>query len=440
MRKRMLSIGLVVLLCLSVLGGCGQSPSNVESKTNEQQSSSDSTVPVASGEKKQIKVMWLAAMNQTNVIRQVIEEKFSTEYPDIEIVFSEVANSETGPKAMMEAVGKTGAYDVVMQNLTIPALVGADALEPLDEYIARDGFAIEKMIDNGISYKDHYYGLPVRGDVRVLHYNEEYYKAAGLDPEKPPKSMEEFVEYGRQLTRDGRYGINCQPTAVDNFTSFMFQYGGDFMDPNTQEPVFNSEAGIKALELIIKLRDEGTIDPNAMGWQNPDEIAAYLGGGAAMYDAWPARYVDASMPEKSAIAGHSRVAALPGDKSLVSGWYLVMFNTCKEKDAAWEFMKYVVSPEIQKEVILRGGDCNPTHLDVLNDLELQEKFEVLRAVKDSFEKTQVYCKSTQYQGVRDILTTHIAFALNGDKSPKQALDDAAAEARKLLVEAGEIKS
>jgi maltose-binding protein MalE len=37
------------------------------------------------------------------------------------------------------------------------------------------------MIDNGISYKDHYYGLPVRYDVRLLHYNIDYFQQAGLE-------------------------------------------------------------------------------------------------------------------------------------------------------------------------------------------------------------------------------------------------------------------
>jgi sn-glycerol 3-phosphate transport system substrate-binding protein len=376
-------------------------------------------------------------MNQTNVVRKVIEEEFSKLHPDISIVFSEVSNTEISNKAMMEAIGKTGAYDVVMQNMTIPALTNINALEPLDDLIKRDSFPINKMIDNGIFYKGYTYGLPIRGDVRVLHYNQQMFKDAGLDPEKPPTTMEQFQQYAKILTRNGRYGVNRWPS-TDNFTSLLFQFDGEILS-DRNEPVYNSEAGIKAMQLMVDQYNAGYTDPKSTSWTYSDEIAGYLSGGAAMFDAWPARYIDAGMPEKSKIVGQSRVAALPGAKALVSGWYLVMYNTVKNRDAAWEFMKYVVDAKTQKEVILRGGDCNPTHLDVLNDLELQAKYEVLRAISNCFDRTKIYCYSTQYQTIR----THIAEALDrvfsAGMTPKQALDMAVRESRQALIDAGELK-
>lgn len=393
--------------------------------------------PEPGGDTKVLNVLWLAGMNQTNVIKEVIEEKFSEEHPDIQIVFTEAPNNEIADKAMLEATGKTGAYDVVMQNMMIPALTNIGALAPLDEFIARDNYPIEKLIDNGIYYQGHCYGVPIRGDVRVLHYNEAQFKAAGLDPEAPPATMEEFERYAEQLTRDGHFGVNRNITDADNFVSLLFQYGGDLLDEDNR-PVFNGEAGMKALEVIMSQQEQGINDPNAVSWQYSDEIAGYLSGGAAMFDAWPARYIDAGMPEKSKIVGESRVAALPGEASLVSGWYLVMFDTCKEKDAAWEFMKFCVDPAIQKEVIERGGDCNPTHLDVLNDPELQEKYEVLRAVKDSFDKTKIYCHVTQYQTIKTSIGKYVELAVNGRMDPQEALDACAEELTQALIDSGEL--
>jgi ABC-type glycerol-3-phosphate transport system substrate-binding protein len=158
-----------------------------------------------------------------------------------------------------------------------------------------------------------------------------------------------------------------------------------------------------------------------------------------MWDAWPARYIDAGMPEKSKIVGDQRVAALPGTYSLVSGWCLVMFKTCKDKDAAWEFIKFAVDPALQKEVILRGGDCNPTHLDVLNDKELQAKYEILRAVADSFNKTKIYCLTTQYEMMRSKVSEYLGFVFDKSMTPKEALDAAAKEVRQAMVDAGELK-
>jgi ABC-type glycerol-3-phosphate transport system substrate-binding protein len=95
------------------------------------------------GKKSTVNVMWTAGMNQGNVIRKVIEEKFVVEHPNITVVFSEVPHNEINNKALLEATGKTGAYDVLMQNLHVPALANIGALEPLDSYIKRDSFPFE---------------------------------------------------------------------------------------------------------------------------------------------------------------------------------------------------------------------------------------------------------------------------------------------------------
>jgi multiple sugar transport system substrate-binding protein len=316
--------------------------------------------------------------------------------------------------------------------------VNINALEPLDPYIERDKFPIEKMIDNGVTYRGQTWGIPVRGDVRVLHYNAQHFIDAGLDPDKPPVTLEEYDEYARILTRAGRFGQNRNPNNIDNFTSILFQFGGEFIN-DKYEPAYNSDAGVRALQYMIDQYKAGYVDPQSTSWDYSAEIAGFLSGGGAMFDCWPARYIDAGMPEKSRIAGSQRVAALPGAAALVSGWHMVMFNSTKDKDAAWEFMKFVADPECQKEVILRGGDCNPTHLDVLNDPELQAKYEILRAVSDSFNKTKIYCLSTQYEAVRSHVNDEMQKAFQGAKTARQALDDAAKLSRQSLIDAGELK-
>jgi multiple sugar transport system substrate-binding protein len=392
---------------------------------------------IGSGQR-EVKVLWLAGYNQTNVIRNVIEARFASAHPDIKILFDEVPNQEVASKAMMEAMGKTGAYDVVMVNLGVPALANINALEPLDDLISRDKYPIEKLIDNGITYKGHYYGVPVRGDVRVLHYNSELFRAAGLDPDKPPTTMAEYQNYNKILTRNGKFGNNMRVNEADEFASLLFMLGGEVVD-SRGEPVFNSPIGVQALEMTLADFKAGNINPNSTGWDYAAQTAQFMTGGAAMWEAWPARYIDAGMPEKSQIVGKQRVAALPGSYALVSGWSLVMFNTCKDKDAAWEFMKFAVDPSVQKEVILLGGDCNPTHQDVLNDRELQAKYEVLRAVGDSFNKTKIYCMTTQYQKIRSEITEKMGHFFAGTMTAKEALDSAQVEVRRAMVNAGELK-
>ena len=433
--RKFFAIVLTMLLAISLLAGCGGGGGGSGSGGG---ASPDSIAPKDTAVSGAVSVLWHGGLNQTNKVQEVVQEQFNAIYPDVTVEFTEVTATEIGEKCMLEVASKSGAYDVAMQYQSIPALVNLSGLFPLDEYIARDEFPIEDMIDNGIRYKDKIYGLPMRGDVRVLHYNEDHFIAAGLDPDKPPVGMEQYEEYSRILTRDGIFGVNRR-FSEDCFVAILYEYGGDLLDEN-YEPVFNGEAGYKAVDLMKRQYAEGLVDPMATGWQNNDEIAAYMSGAAAMYEGWPARYIEATQPERSQIVGKSRVAPLAGENALIGGWYNVILSDGKNHEAAWKLIEFIASPGAQKEVILRGGDCNPTHKDVFFDPELQEKYEVLRAVGESFDKAKAFPQSTQINAIRALFNTYLPPAVYENADIQKALDDCADEVRQMLVDAGELES
>ena len=422
MKRRLLSLSTAVLLAFAVFAGVV--PGMAEPIGDE---------PIT------LRLLWHGGLNQTNVLRKIVEEEFLAKYPNITLEYTETPSTELPTKAMMEVIGGGGTYDLVMQSKYIPALASAGGLEPLDAYIERDNFFIDKLIDTGLRWQGQYYGLPLRADVRVLHYNQNYFTEAGLDPEKPPTTLEEIHEYARLLTRDGHFGINRQPNNPEAFIALVYAFGGELLDENN-EPVVNSEAGVKALNYILEEYKEGLIDPLSTSWQYSDEVASYLSGAAAIYNGWPARYIDAKMPEKSKIVGDSRVAAVPGERVYAEGWNLLMFKTSENKEAAWEYMKFVMDPEIQKKTILNGGDCNPTHLDVLNDPELQREYEVLQAVSGSFDRIKPLPQTTQTASIISQIMDSLSKAvLEGDAvNPQAILDELAANIRQVLVESGEL--
>lgn len=102
-------------------------------------------------------------------------------------------------------------------------------------------------------------------------------------------------------------------------------------------------------------------------------------------------------------------------------------------------MKYMTDPATQKKVIQNGGDCNPTHLDVLFDEELAEDYEVLRAIGENFDKVRSYPVSTQTTTLTNILQDTVLpdIFMNG-ADPMEALTQGAGEYRQALVDAGEL--
>ncbi|MDR0561903.1 MAG: sugar ABC transporter substrate-binding protein, partial [Spirochaetaceae bacterium] len=398
------------------------------------------------GERKiagELNVLWLAGMNQTAVIKDMVVTDFEKRFPGLKVNMDESPNNEISQKALLEATAGTGAYDVVMQAGTLPQLANINALYPLDDFIKRDNFDISKMVDNGISFKGRYYGIPVRYDAFLFHYNEELFIAAGLDPDKPPANWEELEEYGRKLTGNGKFGVSRgygNNILAEAFVNTVYSLGGDICDADNN-PVFNNAIGVQALTILMgELKDSKIVNPAATGWNYSEEIAGYLSGEAAMFIHYPARYIDANFkPDRSKIIGKSRVAPMFGKNVLTKGSYALIFNSSKQKDAAWEFLKWLADPQMQKAVILAGGDCNPTNLDTLQDAELQAKYASLGAISGQFAKAKTWPQTTQTEAISASMNKYMNMVAVGVMDVQDALDAAVKEARQFLIDSGELK-
>jgi multiple sugar transport system substrate-binding protein len=390
----------------------------------------------------ELNLLWLAGMNQTTVIKQFIESDFIKRYPNLKVRIDEVPNNEISQIVMLEATSGTSIYDVVMGSGNLPQLANINALRPLDDFIRRDNFEINKIVDNGIRFKGQVYGIPVRYDAFLFHYNEEQFRAAGLDPAKPPKSWDELREYGIKLTQNGHYGISKgfgNDILSETFISILYSLGGDICDANNN-PVFNNATGLQALNILMDwLKGSKMVNPAATGWNYSEEIAGYLSGEAGMFIHYPARYVDSNRPDRSKIVGQSRVTSMWGQAVLTKGYYAMMLRTGKNPNAGWEFLKWLADKDVQKQVILAGGDCNPTNLDLLNDREMQANYPVLQAIAAQFSKAKSYPLTTQSRFIEVTYNKYFNMVAMDMMTPQAALDAAAADIRKALIDTGELK-
>lgn len=115
------------------------------------------------------------------------------------------------------------------------------------------------------------YGFPVRGNSIHLIYNKQMFRDAGLDPENPPKTLEELADAAVALTKrdaDGNvevYGfeIGMTPDAhwtLHAFSPIFWGYGGEYQLEDGSSG-FGTEAGVKALEYWDMLVNELQVSP-----------------------------------------------------------------------------------------------------------------------------------------------------------------------------------
>jgi multiple sugar transport system substrate-binding protein len=132
------------------------------------------------------------------------------------------------------------------------------------------------------------YGFPVDAYALGLSYNKKYFKAAGLDPNSPPTSWDQFRSYAKQLSKVGigRYGfapLSLSNTGGWHLTAMMYSFGGqpEIVTNGKVMSNLNSAACVKPLQLLWDMRwTDHSIGPKEMGYN--DNTAALANGSIAM--------------------------------------------------------------------------------------------------------------------------------------------------------------
>ncbi|HNB26084.1 MAG TPA: sugar ABC transporter substrate-binding protein [Alphaproteobacteria bacterium] len=298
----------------------------------------------------------------------------------IKVKVVEVATAEMFTKIMQDYRSGAGAYDALnVIPAWMPDLANAGALEPLDAYVAKYGYAdeLQKIAptyrDNQMKVGDKIYGFPDDGDVFIMYYRKDIFGDPKLQAEfkektghdlAPPKTWAEFDEVGQFLTdklAPNTYGAAFfrQPP----YTMFMFQErfrneGGKFFDADTMKATINSDVGVKVL---TEMRNENKfMPPGVEQFGFVENLAAFLQGQTAMTISWPpyGRWAAGygtdqevlSWVPKSTIAGKVGYALPPGGHpELAAGFALSVASKSKNKDAAYLFIQWLNSEDISMQ-------------------------------------------------------------------------------------------
>jgi len=155
--------------------------------------------------------------------------------------------------------GGTGMFGLAAQGLFAP-------LNPLiDKYGWWD--VVEEFppaVVEALSIGGSLYGIPWNYSSDNFTYLANLFANVGLDPNRPPETWEELVEYGRLLTRyDSDGNIVFQGFWTDShrnrFAPFLYQAGGSWMNSDLTMATFGSEYGVEAAEFVQSLIHEHRI-------------------------------------------------------------------------------------------------------------------------------------------------------------------------------------
>lgn len=112
---------------------------------------------------------------------------------------------------------------------------------------------------NASDAQGHLYGIPLDAYSLGLCYSKKAFKAAGLDPAKPPTTWDQFRAYAKRLTTTSRKGfgmLSTQNTGGWHFTAMLYTRGGvgETQANGRYKATFNSPAGVRVAQLLHDMR------------------------------------------------------------------------------------------------------------------------------------------------------------------------------------------
>lgn len=326
----------------------------------------------------------------------------------------------------------TGSY-----NNWTSVFIDADAITPMARFVndAQVGLSDDELADffpaflEANTWDGVLYSLPFNKSVQVLYYNKDLLDQAGVGV---PRTMDELAHAVREVkAKTGVPGLALRPD-IDTFAAYFRAFGGEWLDASGN-PAFDGEAGVRAIRFIQELVADGsayTFD----GWLDEE----FNKGNMAMFI-----HSNSTIPWVRAGAtfawGTAPVPAGDRPASTVAGQDLVIFATASEEEqlAAWKFVKWLLSPEINARFSVGTGYL-PVRRSALETPVMRAYIgqapEQYASGNESLDRLVFDPSIPAWNDMRSFISEAVESVLLLGVDPQAALSDAARKSRQAILD------
>ncbi len=354
---------------------------------------------------------------------------YSGNYDDTRVRALSALNS--GEPAQLAVMFSIDAYDLIEQDLIVPF----DDLVQNDEQRAWLTSFYPALMANG-TIEGKTWGIPFQRSTIVAYYNKDMFRAAGLDPEQPPKTWDELVSKGKALTRDGTHGLMIPSTGYPYwmFQALAIQNGKELMSNDGLTTYFDDPKVVETLEFWRSLSTEHGIMPTgtvewgtlrqaflegqtAMMWHSTGNLTAVRK--AAKFD-----FGVAELPAR----------VRPGSPTGGGNFYVFKKASEAERKAALELIRFMSSPEQAAAWSIATGymGVSPAAYETEALKAYTAEFPPALVARNQLQNAVAEFSTFETARVREGLNNAIQAALTGTKTPAAALGEAQAAAERLL--------
>jgi multiple sugar transport system substrate-binding protein len=307
--------------------------------------------------------MWTRAATEARA-RPLVEayNKSHKNQVDLTVVPTDDYQAKVGAAAGSSGLPDLFSADVVfMPNWTSQGL-----FQDITSKIASLPYAdkIAQAHIKASTWENKQYGLPFIVDLSVWLYNKALYRQAGLDPEKPPTTLDEFATQARAVAKVGGgvhgtfFGGNCGGCEVFTWWPITWADGQQVMDDQGTTSMLNSDENKKIYSTFRSLVEDGTVlMPDSKTETGPTWTGYFLTGKIGIMP-WPATLTGLAGDNlKLEDVGATPIAGVNGGQStFVGGDSIGIGRDSKVADQAWNFLAWLEDQDAQVNVIAKGGN------------------------------------------------------------------------------------
>jgi len=387
---------------------------------------------------------------QVSILMQALErsqwepivERFEEENPDIDLEIVEGPNATNLVEDLYTSAFLLGdsIYDIVYMDIVwTPKFAAAGWLEPLDDRVSDEELSafLEGDIEGG-RYDGKLYRMPFRSDAGMLYYRKDLLEENGFEP---PETTEELIEISQTLQEQGdvEWGYVWQGRQYEGlaavFVEVLEGHGGFWVNPETEEVGLDEPEAIAALEFLTDTIDQGISPTGVTTYQEEEARRFFQNGRTVFMRNWPYVWPLAN-EDDSAVQGKIAIKPMVHQAGFNSGacqggWGLALVKDSPHKEEAWRVIEFMTSESVQKQFILDTAYV-PSRRSLFNDPDIVAEYSHYPDLLEVQERSVLRPPIAQYAQASDILQRNLSSALTGRLSPQQAMEQAAAETRRLL--------
>ncbi len=359
------SYGILISLFLSIallLAACGGGNNKEDESSSSKPAASSSASPGGEKPAKKVELTFWSGFTgpDGDLLKTIVEDYNKANEGKIEIKMDIMPWDQMNQKLPPSIATDTAPSFVAFIGGVATPYIQNGSFQALGDFFEATGVdkgdfasgSLELGAKDGVPYL-----LPMQMNGLYLYWNKGLFKAAGLDPEKPPATLEELANYAVQLTDSSKnqfgFGMPVKGSPVW-FTSFILGNGGNVVDLAAKKSVLDSPENLATFQKLQDLVVKDKVSPKGAGGADLDKLMQSGQLGMYINGPWLAPGLKSNnidfgvaIPPKGSASQYTELGGI--------GFAVPSGTGEDEKKAVYDFIKYWNTPEVSKKWSLSNG-------------------------------------------------------------------------------------